>query len=297
MRRRELDLADFAPDWRGLRLDVDRVARPSLRPEVGDHRHMLIRQGRTPVLFVQFAQGYGNAEYHRAPGYRSPLQPTPVKLAYQLADPGSPAWYACWLHRFADLLAESPGPLHDGSWLLHRELLPPEPLRVLDTGPAGSFQWWEGGPHVLPLRALSPADAPRVSAYRRQARDGVLPPILLWYVSGLAGFVVLDGHDRLAAALAEGVRPPVLHLCRGGEDQRATNWLAGEIDRYTAAMRRPGVTTGTARQLGGALAATYRRAMLDMWRTRAWPVPGGRTGWRSAAAAARATSLLRPRVR
>ncbi|MGB8939405.1 MAG: hypothetical protein WCD21_04060 [Streptomyces sp.] len=41
------------------------------------------------------------------------------------------------------------------------------------------------------------ADDPRVKAYRKQARDGTLPPVLLWWVSGLDCHLVLDGHAGL----------------------------------------------------------------------------------------------------
>ncbi|MFJ4525927.1 hypothetical protein ACIP4Y_34195 [Streptomyces sp. NPDC088810] len=62
-------------------------------------------------------------------------------------------------------------------------------------------------------RMPDPGDG-RVKAYRKQARDGTLPPVLLWWVSGLDCHLILDGHAQLAAAIAESVSPPLLHLHR-----------------------------------------------------------------------------------
>ncbi|MYX98297.1 hypothetical protein GT045_26700 [Streptomyces sp. SID486] len=41
-----------------------------------------------------------------------------------------------------------------------------------------------------------------------------LPPVLLWWASGLDCHLVLDGHARLAAAIAESLEPPLLQLHR-----------------------------------------------------------------------------------
>jgi hypothetical protein len=35
-----------------------------------------------------------------------------------------------------------------------------------------------------------------VKAYRRRAREGTLAPVLLWFVTPLDGWLILDGHDR-----------------------------------------------------------------------------------------------------
>ncbi|MFE9446302.1 hypothetical protein ACFYO2_47135 [Streptomyces sp. NPDC006602] len=87
---------------------------------------------------------------------------------------------------------------------------------LVDDHPDGYIDWfvhsssWE----VLPLRPMPDADDSRVKAFRKQAREGTLPPILLWWVSGLDCHLILDGHARLAAAIAESVEPPLLQLHR-----------------------------------------------------------------------------------
>jgi hypothetical protein len=74
---------------------------------------------------------------------------------------------------------------------------------VLDGDPVGRIGWALRTPwsQVLALRPLAGAEAARVKAYRRLVRERTLPPLLVWYVSGLGCYLLVDGHDRLAAAL------------------------------------------------------------------------------------------------
>ena len=79
---------------------------------------------------------------------------------------------------------------------------------------------WSAGPwedaqrdgELCALRPLGEGDAGRVHAWRKHARDGTLPPILTTYSVMIGKCIVLDGHVRLAAALEEGVKPPVLSI-------------------------------------------------------------------------------------
>lgn len=88
-----------------------------------------------------------------------------------------------------------------------------------------SVEWKSLGSHgnggVFRLRRPPLADASRVKLWRKRAREGRLPPVLLFYVSGLTMFALLDGHDRLAAAIAEGMAPPLLVLWHVRQSTRA----------------------------------------------------------------------------
>ena len=63
----------------------------------------------------------------------------------------------------------------------------------------GWIDWFadNGAWQILPLRPLDSSDAGRVKSYRKQVDEGILAPVLLWWISGLDCYVVLDGHDRL----------------------------------------------------------------------------------------------------
>jgi hypothetical protein len=61
-------------------------------------------------------------------------------------------------------------------------------------------------------RPLSDANDGRVKMWRKRAREGRLPPLLTWWCRGLYAHVLLDGHDRVHAALLEGITPDVIVL-------------------------------------------------------------------------------------
>ena len=75
-------------------------------------------------------------------------------------------------------------------------------------------KWYSssGSQALLPMRPASRADSGRVKAWRKRARDGTLPPVLVHFIGALDMFALLDGHDRYAAARAEGVPVPWLHV-------------------------------------------------------------------------------------
>jgi hypothetical protein len=84
-----------------------------------------------------------------------------------------------------------------------------------------------GSGRVIALRPPSQPENARVKSYRKHARDGTLPPVLLGWVSVIDAYVVLDGHDRLLAARLEHVVPDALVLAGVREDRE--RWP--DIDR------------------------------------------------------------------
>jgi hypothetical protein len=164
--------------------------------------------------------------------------------------------------------------------------------RLLDVDPdRGHITWFGYGDPVedrrdiLPLRRLPAVDADRVKAYRRQFREGILPPVLLWWVSGLAALLVVDGHARLAAALAEGGLPDVVVLARAADPDFAAAYREQAVRDYEHRVGHqqriepdPFTTTRIA-HLGHSLAVDLRYADRAEGCTRAWPIRGGRATW------------------
>ncbi|EPN9384364.1 hypothetical protein ROM48_17775 [Cronobacter malonaticus] len=97
-------------------------------------------------------------------------------------------------------------------WALYgedfRSLTDPEHVRLVD--------WWWGG-HLLMGRYPIDPHAGRLKWWRKKCREGELPPVLVWYIAGLASYVVLDGHYRLHAAMEEGIPPSFLVLSEYAE--------------------------------------------------------------------------------
>ncbi|RFA21267.1 hypothetical protein B7R25_07815 [Subtercola boreus] len=133
---------------------------------------------------------------------------------------------------------------------------------------------------IVPLRSFSPVDSARVRAFRRLARENVLPPVLLWWVSGLLSYVILDGHDRLIAALKEGTPPSFCLLSRRDTDQEEKQCLRS-VAEYENLMR---YLTPEASKRGKAVASAGRslaerltsRSQHATW---CWPSTGGPVQW------------------
>lgn len=143
-----------------------------------------------------------------------------------------------------------------------------------------------GGGLVTALRPLSTPDTGRVKAYAKQAHDGILAPVLLWWVSPMDGYVVLDGHDRLAACLAHEIEPPVLVLdtTPEGATDELVEWLSAEYTKTVElveaeiARGRRGAEVALERVHRGFAARLAAGATRS--RTRAWVLPGGVEEWR-----------------
>ncbi|MFD7071553.1 hypothetical protein ACFV97_30475 [Streptomyces sp. NPDC059913] len=298
MHRTNLAVAAHPASWIGLGLEVGPGTGPGLRPEMAGGNRMALWQGPDAVFRATVDEDRGGVAYSRTEAYRSPVAPLRAAEARAVEGVGRPSWYARWAHRFADALeASSVGPLHEGRWMLTPRLDHrlgrgreettrngdgPTPGRwcspLLDAHPDGYVDWFAGGFGVVPLRRMPAPGDGRVKSYRRQVRDGVLPPVLLWWFSGLDRYVVLDGHARLAAALAEDREPAALALSRAPSEERA---VAG-TDRALSAYRLTlSVLDGphpvadrehVVRAAGRLLTDRLSDVATDRAPTRAWPM-------------------------
>ncbi|WPB76803.1 hypothetical protein KYC5002_48485 [Archangium violaceum] len=140
---------------------------------------------------------------------------------------------------------------------------------------------WCGG--VISLRPPSPEDSGRLKVWRKAAREGSLPPVLLFYLANARKWVVLDGHDRLLAASFEQCPVPILGLWLVRETpvpEEAIQHARRRADRMVEGRLRgdvsPDVLDDVNRFVLKGYAGVHRSAI-----TRAWPIPGGARAWRS----------------
>ncbi|MCX4810617.1 hypothetical protein OG601_08275 [Streptomyces sp. NBC_01239] len=264
----------------GLVLAVTgRPGPPPLRFETADGGRRLLRQAEHPLALGRL-DGEGcchDLALHRYDGYSSPLPP--LRAAEQRTEIN-------WVHEYARWLEDAPdGPLHDGRWTLTgRPRFTPGiwTTDFVQDWPNGTLELYCGGGWhgVLPLRRLSPPDAPRVKAYRKHARDGTLAPVLLWWVTFLDGWLVLDGHDRAVAALTEGAPPVCVELRRVPDDEDWHRTAAELTEAHAQHTRhladRPAHQLAT---LERAFGDTMASLPYDPAPTLTWPVPGGAPAW------------------
>ncbi|MFJ9054942.1 hypothetical protein [Streptomyces sp. NPDC102409] len=286
--------------WVGLSLDVQDRRRPELCVFSAGPR-LLVSQRSRPVVLAVAEENHGGVDFWRTEQYRSFVPPLRADEGRALS--GSPER---WAHRFARYLGDSPGsPLHEGRWLLSCE----SPFARWRPAATSHAEYWnsmlvEGHPdgyidwhlhstswEVLPLRPMPGPDDGRVKAYRKQVREGTLPPVLLWWVSGLHCHLILDGHARLAAAIAESVEPPLLELHRtvprddlAVRTDEAVGFYAYELARFAElrAVHGPTVPDGAA-TAGPQLARLLHGLNTTKQPTWAWPLPGGEGEWRRVA--------------
>jgi hypothetical protein len=116
------------------------------------------------------------------------------------------------------------------------------PADVSEAYESSQPEWlhWEGAFGVThPLRSRPAEDDARVKAWRKAAREGWLPPLLLMWISGLNAYVVLDGHCRLRAAELEAADVDALVLWRVVQvPNEGTGWRDEVVERYEYATRR-----------------------------------------------------------
>ncbi|MBO3739145.1 hypothetical protein [Actinoplanes flavus] len=147
---------------------------PGLRWELAGADRMLLRQEGRAVLFARVHPNRYGVRLFRTGGFRSPVDPIRAGETRRLTTAAS------WSYRFAGTWPRRPGPRRLPPYGLTSDL-------VLDW-PDAELDWlgdgWNG---VVPLRPLPTPDDGRVKAYRKPARDGRLPPLLLWWASNLDG--------------------------------------------------------------------------------------------------------------
>ncbi len=315
------DLRSHDDRWLGLELTVGKRPAPAWRVEFSSPYFLRLSCEGVPLLWARIEHQWQGFRWLSAPavevGALEPLRSSEVDAVTE--PPGSERWYAAWARHFAQALAASPrSPLHEGRWLLLRGAPPddappghrPEPeqsrwavvqgLTGYARQPLAGYVSWGGGyTHVLfglkPPQELSPS---RLKVWRKRARDGTLPPLLAFFVSGLDCFVVLDGHHRWRAAIEEEQPVPVLTLWPA----QAYSLPPRERDR--AMVERLSLQQNGGRPGDRPLGVERLNALaIDAWReetdvsplTRAWPLPGRFAQWR-AEVLARLDAALGPGV-
>ncbi len=217
------DLLDDQHDNRGLGLIVDAATPSQFAVEAGFDRMIRIVARETPRAWARVERDNYGYVYLRTQNAESlgavpPIAFTTAREIESLSD---------WSRFFADALSRgTASPIDRGLSFVgpcnaslsvslgkhpvaHRFQAPP--AKRLENVPSlrscDYAQWDLHELPPLPMRDLSPDDDGRVKAFRKLAREGHLPPVLLFWVAGLERYVLVDGHDRLLASILEGVAP------------------------------------------------------------------------------------------
>ena len=237
--------------WQGLLMSVQTTHKPALILQSGRGCRTKLSVGGQTLFWAEIEDGYSGVNLWRALPRSADVALLPhidsaqVQAQKHLSPLERRQFWAKW---FARGLMESPHtPLAQGLWALEYSDRDDErtytPHRGLqrhwrnlydDKRQAAEFfgsplfyiDWAMcGNGSFIPLFAapfdlsMDVAESGRVKYWCKVARDmqatdqgGTLPPLLLWFISGLDAFVLLDGHDRLYASLLTGIEPEYLIL-------------------------------------------------------------------------------------
>lgn len=216
--------------WDGLLLSVDGARDTGLAVSIRPPCYLRVSVRDTPVMWVRIWDDYYGYDFLRVDRSQSLtiVPPISFQTADKIAKSGGNEALRLWARHFAQGLSESTcSPLIDGDWLIcpHMHWHDGQSITARDIESITARKTrdhidWDLETPIFPLRGMSSSDSGRVKAWRKLARNGELPPVLLYWISGLVGYVVLDGHDRLLAAQLEGRSAPFLTLNRVSERSR-----------------------------------------------------------------------------
>lgn len=303
MHLRWKDLETVSNSWYGLAVEVtsstERASRqPPCRLETGPNQRIQLMQGSTPLLWATLLDDYAGVHLlrsHADAPHAVPPDALSSATIEQIRARPAPERLSLWSRHFAQTLAHSPQTfMHPGLWLIAgvqpqnqgwqftgealsgKQMLawPLTGVReALNDSPVDFVDWWfRSGRDVFSLRRKAPADDGRLKWWRKKAREGSLPPILLWYTTCMNAYVIADGHLRLQAALLEDRPPEFLVVSSAREIHWATDPVSQQhfmesLNRKMAHSR--GQAPSVERMNALLMAAFDDRPVLEP-RTHAW---------------------------
>ena len=302
MRLRWKDLESDGESWYGLAIDVtpaeNSLRRPPLRLETGANGRIQLVQGDTPLLWGTLCQDYAGVHLLKtlacAP---SAVPPEAIDSAVIEQITGQPREMRLrhWSRHFATILAHSPHTFfYEGRWLLAgvgplnrnwefcgEALQGKQPLQwklhdvchALHDDPVTYLDWWySSGSDLVSLRPTAPTDHGRLKWWRKKAREGALPPVLLWFVGCLDAYVIADGHLRLQAALLENQPPEFLVACSTREEFSPVDEGRQQhiVDSLARSSANPRHKVPSVDQMNAVLVAAFDDRPVLRARSRAW---------------------------
>ncbi|MGB4812715.1 MAG: hypothetical protein WBP13_09610 [Methylophilaceae bacterium] len=231
-KRNDLDM------WEGLLLSCNSPSKPLMRLQTTQSLHMKLSAGEQALLWAKIEDGYCGVSTLRALPHSEEVNLLPHIRSAELMQARplqGEAQKQYWAKFYTRALQNTPmSPLYSGLWSMSyielehdtnspRWLARSKAKWCLATAQDQQFlaahdvyiDWWlSGNGNIINLFAphADPSHVGRIKWWLKVAREQTLPPLLLWYVSSLDAYVLLDGHDRLQVALINGIAPVCLVL-------------------------------------------------------------------------------------
>lgn len=245
------DNLDDAQVWQGIWLTVKTSQKPRLQLNSAQGRRARLSAGNQTLFWAQIADGYYDVNLYRTLPKSADVNLlthiTSLEIEQRRNLPKEQKLKS-WAKHYIEALQNNPLTcLYDGLWSMHyqthnkRNVLPYfapsiEQDSTFYKHHYVSVNWgFNGSDRIINLFAVPEnlEEHGRIKWWRKIWREGQMPPILLWFISYLDAFVILDGHDRLQAALLEGGVPDCFVLSSYTEQAHTCN-----AERQAALLRQ-----------------------------------------------------------
>lgn len=237
------DVKDNKGQWCGVAVQVSEATKPAWHLQAGGNQRIKLVAADKTLFWATPLKDYGGVwlvktflDLNVTELPVSPIRSADIEARNNLQ---GDEWLKSWSRFFIEQLEKNPGSfVYDGLWLLgpcfsesdkkdwqfmssvHSRYMGTkivcEVKDALKTESPSLISWWNTGCQLINIKNPQ-AESGRVKWWRKKVREGRLPPILVWYLSCLDAYIIIDGHDRLMASIIEN-QPPELIVISSAQE-------------------------------------------------------------------------------
>ncbi len=199
--------------WVGLRIEINDAESSKFQLESGINCRFKLYNNAQPILWGTFGSDYwGVWVLINKNNWELNDMPVPPINSSLIEESKKADYYKFWSRFFAKELDNSKTPgLSNGLWTItigssikNRTENTSELINDIDNVfDKANPRWveWDIGRcgSIVALKDEPIEENSRVKWFRKLVRENICPPVLLWYLGCIDGYVILDGHARLKA--------------------------------------------------------------------------------------------------
>ncbi len=199
--------------WMGLRIEINEAASSTFQLESGINCRFKLYNNEQPILWGTFGSDYwGVWVLINKNNWELDDMPIPPINSSLIEDSKKADYYKFWSRIFAKELGNSKTPsLSNGLWTItigssmkNRTENTSELINDIDNAfDNANPRWveWDIGRcgSLVALKDEPDQESGRIKWFRKLVRENACPPILVWFLGCIDGYVILDGHARLKA--------------------------------------------------------------------------------------------------
>ncbi|AOR28798.1 hypothetical protein FORMB_17640 [Formosa sp. Hel1_33_131] len=208
-----IDILNDSDEWSGMRVDGNEDIFPKFQLESGINCRFKLYNQKQAILWGTFGSEYWGVWVlnNKMDWELSDMPVSPIN-APNVEKSKKSMYYKYWARFFTkELSSEKSGFLSKGLWTItigssleNKTENASEFINnsdtVFDRENPRWVEWDFGrGGSLIALKEKPRTDNGRVKWFRKLLRENSCPPVLIWYLSCIDGYVVLDGHCRLMA--------------------------------------------------------------------------------------------------